>query len=429
MRAIDLSLFLIALGALPLTPQSPDPTTKPVEEAEDSAREIVSRLREKTRHQSCTATYRLIKKDTEETLRISYQAPSALRIDLGNDDGSMTMWVLAERWAVQSNMKGRSTAMDVDPTLVFGAAVLEVLSKEFPPPADMEEGAGGYLAFRLHPDKPTEDGSYLEFELGWQAQRRHALGWFAGSKDSNDLDVDEKRLFHDYASGAKFSLSRESGWPSEIMHPKGSRLELVEFVASVEDSDFVIPAPTEVMQDETQNFIISLAPAMWYQQRSLAYYGASCASRDKLYEEEVVHEKVARVFTVMYRAEMHRSFGRWIESGENGIDEFATWCEEELERIGDDSELRAELDEAIAEWKADFVKTLEDGIDGYVSLIPEFKYPPQQSVSNDDRFDAEFVPAIFLTEKKVAHQAFQVEIATPLLEKFETRMREIGALK
>jgi len=76
MRAIELTLFLIALGAAAPTPQEPESRAKPAAKAEDSASEIAERLREKTEHQSCTVTYKLTRSGKESTLRFTYSSTS-----------------------------------------------------------------------------------------------------------------------------------------------------------------------------------------------------------------------------------------------------------------------------------------------------------------------------------------------------------------
>lgn len=429
MRAIDLTLVLIALGVAPQAAQKPESTPPPAAKAEDSAREIAALLREKSKHQSCTATYRMISKGVESRLRISYRAPREFRLELRRDEGSMHAWILPHRWVMQSNEKGNPITMDVDTAKLFGGAASEALDKEFPRPTVRDEGPGAFFALRLHPDKPMDDGSYLETDFSWRPYRKHALGWFVREDEWNDARVDGKLLTHEYASGAKFSLSRETGWPVEIMHPAGPRMELVEFVDSVEDSDFVIPPPSREMKDVTKQVIGEKAQMMWYLQRAGAYSRASLALRDKQYEPATVHEKVGKVFKLMYAAEIHRGFERWTQAAETGLDRFVTSCKARIAQMGTDPQLREALDKAVVESKAALVKSTQDGIDGYMAKIPAFKHVPRQSDATEEPVAPEFGPEIFVTEQAAAREVFQVEIAAPLLLKFESKLREIGALK
>ncbi|MEO6708645.1 MAG: hypothetical protein ABI054_04040, partial [Planctomycetota bacterium] len=135
MRAIDFTLVLIALGAAARAPQKPESTPTPAAKADDSAREIAARLREKSKHQSCTATYRMISKGVESRLRISYRAPGGFKLELRRDGGSMNAWILPQRWVLQSSEKGNPMSLDVDTARLFGGAAFEVLDKEFPRPA------------------------------------------------------------------------------------------------------------------------------------------------------------------------------------------------------------------------------------------------------------------------------------------------------
>jgi len=368
-------------------------------------------------------------KGEESTLRISYRAPGAMRLDLRKTDGGAKVWILPDRWVVQSTEKDQSISVDLDTSKFFGAGAFAVLDKEFPPPTGMDAGPGAFFALRLHPDRPLETGSYIETDFSWRPYRKHALGWFVRADEWKDASVDEKRLTYDYASGAKFSLSRDSGWPVEVMHPAGARMELTEFVDSAEDRDFVIPTPAKAMKDVTKEFIAEKAQTMWYLERAGAYSRASLALRDMQFEPATVHEKVARVFQVMYAAEMSRGFERWKQAAEADIDRFVTSCKTRLAQMGGDPKLRAELDKSVAESKAALVKSTQDAIDGYLAKIPAFKFVPKQSDATEETVAPEFGQEIFVIEQAAAREAFKAEIAVPLLETFDARLRKIGALK
>jgi len=432
MRAIELALVLIALGAAASAPQEPESKSKSAAKTADSASEIVARLREESEHQSCTVTFKMSRAGKESTLRIRYAPPGEMSFEILNEEGTLECWVQPDRWVIRNAGPDDQWAGDFNPKEMFACEVFGVLKDEFPgQPVEGEDmGPGGDLTLRLHPDKPFNGDRYLEFELSWLPERHHPLDWISRPEEWSGARVEEKLLVLEYSSGARFSLSRDTGWPVEMSHPAGSHLELVDYKDSVEADDFDIPTPKAGMKDVTQQWMQGAAPAIFYSQRASVYAAGIRASRDDTYEKPVIAEKLVKAFSAIYTKEMRRPcFGDWSEMARKRIDGFADACEERLKQIGDDSTLRDELDAVVAEEKSELLKAIEGGIDDYVSKIPAFKRSTKESEDEDEPLDPQIVSEIFVSEETAARDAFQVEIAAPLLAKFDSDLRAIGALK
>ncbi|MEO6708646.1 MAG: hypothetical protein ABI054_04045 [Planctomycetota bacterium] len=431
MRAIDLTLVLIALGAAAQAPQEPEPMAKPTAKAEDSASEIAARLRDKCEHQSCTVTYKMTRAGKERTLRICYSPPGGMTIGFRGDEGAMESWIQPDRWVVRSTEPNAIWSADFDPKELCACEIFGVLKDEFPW-ADVQGenmGPGARLAFRLHPDKPFDDDRYIKFEWSWSPERQHPLDWIARPEEWNDARVEEKLLVREYSSGARFTLSRDSGWPVEMSHPAGARLELIDYKDSVESDDFDVPSPTAGMKNSTQEFMQGTAPMVFFGQRSSVYAAGVRACLEKTFEKTVIDGKLVKVFTFLYAKDMHRGFGDWAEACDKGSEQFAEWCEKRLEQIGDDSTLRDEFDDLVRSQRAGFAKLIGDAIDGYVSKISTFEPQPNESGDENEPLDPRLVSEIFVSEKTAARQAFEAEIAAPMLAKLDAALRAIGAVK
>ena len=264
---------------------------------------------------------------------------------------------------------------DFDPRAVVNVDFFGVLNEEFPRPADQLKGIGpgGILVIRLQPDKPPDGEHGIEFELNWQSERYHPLNWIARPNDWSKARVEEDLLVLEYSSGARFSLSRESGWPVEMSHPAGAHLELIEYKNSADAGDYEIPSPTKGMKNIAQELIEAAVPLFLFGQRSCVYTAAAHACREKTFEKAVIDEKLIRVFAALYTKELRRCFGDTVEDFGKRIAGFADWCEQRLNEIGDDSKLRDEFDAIVSKRRADLVKHMEDGINEFVTAIPAFE--------------------------------------------------------
>jgi hypothetical protein len=422
MLAIEFAIGLIALCAAAQTPEKPAAPAEPAAQSAETASDIAAALREKTRHQSCTVTYRATREDDEFILRIVYAAPGRVKMDAHNAEGSMKCWILPDRWVVQADKKDDPLVSDIDTAKVFASDFNEVLAREFPiadvPSTDM--GPGGVVSLRLHPDQPVEGDHYLEFALTWLPRREHPFDWLARPEDWKDARVEADHLVLEYPGGARVSLSRETGWQDEMVHPSGSRIQLVDFSTTVDEAEFVIPAPKEGMRDVTQDWIAGSAPMLWYCKRICVYIAASRACRDQTYGPEVVHEKLTTVFASIYGPEVRRFYGPWAEENRVVIDQFVAWCERRLKQIGDDPDLRDQFDDAVADWRSAFSKNLAAAIDRDAAKTP---------VLADEHIDTAFVPEIRAVEQEAMREAYRAEIAEPLLTQLETSLRSVGAIE
>ena len=95
-------------------------------------------------------------------------------------------------------------------------------------------------------------------------------------------------------------------------------------------------------------------------------------------------------------------------------------CEQRLKSIGDDQQLRKELDAVVAGWQSGLTKTLDDAID---------KYADEMHLLVDERVDPEFSREVLDVERKALKTVFQAEIADPLQVLFKSSLREVGAIE
>jgi hypothetical protein len=345
-----------------------------------------------------------------------------MKLDLHQAEGSVTCWAVPDRWVVQADTKENSFVADFDATKVFVSDFNGVLAREFPqadvPSTDM--GPGGLLLLRLHPDQPIEGDHYFESSLTWLPRREHPFDWLARPEEWKDARVEADRLVLEYPNGARVSLSRATGWQDEMVHPTGTHLELVDFSTSVDETEFVIPAPKEGMRDVTQEWIAGAAPLFWYYKRMGVYAAASRARRDQTYGPEVLHEKLTTVFVAIYGSEVRRFYGTWAEENRVVIDQFVAWCERRLKQIDDDPDLRDQFDDAVADWQSSFSKNLAAAIDRDAGKIP---------VVADEHIDPAFVPEILAVEQEAMREAYRAEITAPLLTHLETSLRSLGAIQ
>jgi hypothetical protein len=392
-------------------------------QAQDSASEIVARLAEQARAQSCTVTYRLTSKDGESRLRVIFQAPDALKIELQSEGNLMQAWTLADRWVVQAPIQPEGFAIDFDPSKVgVDAHFDETLERQFPAvgPANRLLESGCFLSLRVHPDKPFVADKYIEFRLSWTTARAHPFEWFAQPKEWNEARIEPQRLLIEYASGARAVLSRAHGWPQELMHPAGSRLELVEFSTSVDEDEFLIPEPEPGLRDMTKEWVQNFARQVHMLQRGCAYLCASSAARNEQFEPAVLREHLAAVFEVIYLPLVQREFGQALVRSPAWVDQMAEWCEQRLKLIGDHPKLREEFDALVAQRRAELIQPLTKAIQGWVDSLPCFV---------NERCDPAFALEMLEVERATLLASFETTIGEPLRTLYDERLREVGAIQ
>jgi hypothetical protein len=401
MMLLDFCVVLLSLGVGTQTPQSSEPTA-------ESASEILARLSELAREQSCTVVYQLTKKGEAERMRIVYRAPDQMKLELHLADGAATCWVLKSRWVVHAECEQDSYVVDIDPSRLSAPAKFEAAANEFFPPSELGSSymsPGCFLSMKLHPDKPLSDDKYLEFELAWDPYRKHPLSWFAQSKRWSDARVEQELLVVDYPSGARASLSRSSGWPQELMHPAGSRLSLVEFSTQVDEDEFVIPTPREGWRDATQEWIQWWPKVFFMNARSRIYVTASRVAQAGEREPELLQHQLTQLFEILYEPEVERRFKPWVVRASANIDDLTQRRVQRLKVIGDDPTLRAEYEQWLAKQIAEYGAMLAEAGDQYSEQIPMIELA---SVSKE--LALEFHAA----EQAGARAAFQSAIAAPI---------------
>ena len=126
------------------------------------------------------------------------------------------------------------------------------------------------------------------------------------------------------------------------------------------------------------------------------------------------------VFNALYPTALTSRYSDWISKTRASIDEFAEWYDEQYRQNANNPEVWAGVQDAAARWRSELEKKLALESDHCAAEIG----PPDRAVGDPSHLDS-----IANVERDVVRLVYQHEIASPILARFDERVRSVGGGK
>lgn len=266
----------------------------------------------------------------------------------------------------------------------------------------------------LEPDEASTGHGSFTAGLSWPARRDHFLSWLGRIENWERARRVGGRLVRDIARGAHVALSLETGFIEEMLQPDRFHMELVEWSASVDDSDFMVPKAEEGAKDITQDFFVRAFQEIERFERIEVYTVALQAMDRSGGINDDIKRKLTNVFEAWYRPEVARLHVGSFEKAVTDIEAFGDWYDEQRRRSGDDPELIARLHEAAARWRTGLEERLAQGIDRWADRVR----PPARVAANP-----KWLASIAEVEREVVRLVYERDVSAPLLARLEEEIR------
>lgn len=416
-------LVLFALLAFAPFVQDPKPPAASAPTSTEDVNAIVKQLADKTSHlKSFVATYDLQKKGVKGTMRFSYRAPFDAKYEAHVEALDLTICITKHRMRFDVDDPEGPQHADVDYAgfdarcAEFDAEYTALFPNATAPPC----GIVSYPIFALAPKitKKATDDSFVEGGLDSAPWLKNPCGWLR-PKDWSDATAMGQRLTRELGQGRTISLSRESGFITEITGPNPeSRLTLASLKVNetLDDAVFQSPIPKAESKDISEAVRVQLLVKFTRDLRSCVFDLAEEELKDKEADRDAIEKKLIQLFAVLHSQSIQDIATRAIGALNASVDSFLEEARNSWNHSLDDPAQRALLIANAEDWRLHSEQGLAKEADNYAD---------QTKAIDESRENSPWFTLASEADRSAARSVFKVKITDVVLARLDGGLRTI----
>jgi hypothetical protein len=343
------------------------------------------------------------------TMRIDYQAPDKMRVDVGTGSEHLWQWLVGGVLALQE--EGEKPLNGRIDTRAIGAEfahLYQVLGEAFPDANSPSGQPGPVVVMSWSFDEPAQKANF-NLSLVNDRAARTPLGWLTELRDRDEKSSEsDSQLLFNIDGHIKVAISKSSGFVESFSgkSPRGEmrvQLKSLETDNPIDAQRFVLPSESsgegEAATEMRDAFRASRAMACRYfvYRRIGSMAGAEWTDAER--------SKIDTVFRAYHEYDMRHAFDILRKAAEQHRERLVTRLRKLREDGHSEEEVASERDAMIA----DLQESLDKQINGYLERLTVPEHSPPFPRGDD----------LLKLEREVATKVFDELVRAPMVHDFE----------